>query len=480
MDLLGGYGSDASSSSDHSSEASVTGPTVPPPPSAATTTTKPTTATLPPTKTLLTNNKSSTNSTPPPMKKKLKLLKLNNFLPPDILHQLTKSTVQGRGEDGVLLDSDSDSDQENSDDDAVVRPAPTTKKHRSNWLQHDSQTTTSLEDEGLSSFLNDLNSHVPCSKPPPASNKIYKVENESALKNKEVMGSALMQVSSSVTRIKRSSKSPSSTTVVDIHGTNGSKSTDVVVEDVDSDVEHDEMNDAADKNITATTLQQESPIPMFPSQTVTKSTTASTKNPVAAATSSVPRPSSSIYARERGGIRRVSTVTHTTSSSLEATHPNSTEAQSHQPLYTSAPSYPPPIQPTQTQTQHQPLSKKSKRERDKALRSGNLAALESISQTLDLVQPSSSNYSTGNAPIVGEDAQASQFKMGGLATYVPSMGGTVQGGKISGKMKSKSQIHSLVANARSLEAERARMDLMGIGKGSGKSTRADAKRKYGW
>ena len=36
-------------------------------------------------------------------------------------------------------------------------------------------------------------------------------------------------------------------------------------------------------------------------------------------------------------------------------------------------------------------------------------------------------------------------------------------------MKSKSQIHSLVANARSSENERARMDSMRIGK-SGKST----------
>ena len=66
--------------------------------------------------------------------------------------------------------------------------------------------------------------------------------------------------------------------------------------------------------------------------------------------------------------------------------------------------------------------------------------------------------------------------------YDPKEGSDVAGQGVTGKHRSKHQINSLMANAISLEANRAaESELARIGGGQkGGSSRADAKMKYGW
>ena len=72
----------------------------------------------------------------------------------------------------------------------------------------------------------------------------------------------------------------------------------------------------------------------------------------------------------------------------------------------------------------------------------------------------------------------SSFGTSGLERYIPSEGASIKQGGLSGKMKGKHQIHALVSSAAKYEAEQRRMNAMGTNKG--KSSRADAKKKYGW
>ena len=68
--------------------------------------------------------------------------------------------------------------------------------------------------------------------------------------------------------------------------------------------------------------------------------------------------------------------------------------------------------------------------------------------------------------------------------YDPKSGTDVKGLGVTGKHRSKHQINQLMASAISLEAHRAsEAELARLGMGGSKganSSRADAKRKYGW
>ena len=75
--------------------------------------------------------------------------------------------------------------------------------------------------------------------------------------------------------------------------------------------------------------------------------------------------------------------------------------------------------------------------------------------------------------------------MKNIAMYDPSSGTDVKGLGVTGRQRGKHQINSLMASAISLEVHRAsEAELarfgMGGGNASGKGSRADAKRKYGW
>lgn len=131
-------------------------------------------------------------------------------------------------------------------------------------------------------------------------------------------------------------------------------------------------------------------------------------------------------------------------------------------------------------------SRKQRREEERALRSG--AAFQNPSAATEIHQPSPTEFApTAHAAAIA--SRAARFRGvgggnggGNISMYDPKAGGDVSGQGITGKHKSKHQINSLMANAISLEAHRAaESELARIGGGQkGGSSRADAKRKYGW
>ena len=142
-------------------------------------------------------------------------------------------------------------------------------------------------------------------------------------------------------------------------------------------------------------------------------------------------------------------------------------------------------------------SRKQRREEERALRSG--AAFQNPSTTTEIHQPSPTEFApTAHAAAIASRAAryrglgSSSGGGGGggggggsvknISMYDPQSGGDVAGQGITGKHRSKHQINSLMANAISLEAHRAaETELTRLSGGQkGGSTRADAKRKYGW
>jgi len=133
-------------------------------------------------------------------------------------------------------------------------------------------------------------------------------------------------------------------------------------------------------------------------------------------------------------------------------------------------------------------SRKQRREEERALRSG--AAFQNPSAATEIHQPSPTEFApTAHAAAIA--SRAARFRGvgggngggGSVTMYDPKAGGDVAGqGIITGKHRSKHQINSLMANAISLEAHRAaESELARISGGQkGGSSRADAKRKYGW
>ncbi|KAL7440485.1 hypothetical protein ACHAXM_007277 [Skeletonema potamos] len=135
-------------------------------------------------------------------------------------------------------------------------------------------------------------------------------------------------------------------------------------------------------------------------------------------------------------------------------------------------------------------SRKQRREEERALRSG--AAFQNPSATTEIHQPSPTEFAptAHAAAIASRAARYRGLGSGGggggsvknISMYDPKLGGDVSGQGITGKHRSKHQINSLMANAISLEAHRAaEAELARVGGGQkGGSSRADAKRKYGW
>lgn len=133
-------------------------------------------------------------------------------------------------------------------------------------------------------------------------------------------------------------------------------------------------------------------------------------------------------------------------------------------------------------------SRKQRREEERALRSG--AAFQNPSSVAtEIHQPSPTEFApTAHAAAIA--SRAARFRgvgSGGgggsnISMYDPKAGGDVAGQGITGKHRSKHQINSLMANAISLEAHRAaESELARLGGGQkGGSSRADAKKKYGW
>jgi hypothetical protein len=502
MDLLGGYGSDADSDASSSSNDEQTpAPSPAPSPSRtpsismkSTNVADRATATVAKKHGIDTNTNTNTNTTHKKghiskKGKRLLRLNLNAVLPPEILKRLTQSTVQGMGA-GNSDDSDSDNDDNgnNNGEGKETKPSKSNKK----------QSTSTAADKGLNSLLSDLNGFAPTSKVTKTSSAT-RTATATATKiksgtqqnddKKETLGMAFMNVSTTVLRKKRNDDS----LVVDIHGKsmNNSKEEQVIVEDVDvhsSDSDSDHDTDTDTKTATPQTMFPEKNKESSKSNAYPSTATATTSRSRIHSSVRVPRPAAP-------GIQRAPNVAPSlSSSSLYNTIGTSASASmtsaSAASMAQSQFQHPIPQQQQQQQQQppQQPNKKRSKKELEKALRAGNLESLDIHQYTQNAHTMDSINYAPHQnhdqlAP--GSDTGAGtggSYHAGGLKHYVPSEGATVKG--FSGKMKGKHQIHSLVQNAANLEANQRRMDAMGMGMGGagrkGKSSRADAKRKYGW
>ena len=176
----------------------------------------------------------------------------------------------------------------------------------------------------------------------------------------------------------------------------------------------------------------------------------SAPRPLAPASASVPRPGSMT-------IRKVVTA----APSPNAPSPGQVPMQP-------APYYHPEEEP---EVDARLAKKRSRKEMEKALRSGNLDAVEDSNMTtLDAEQavyvPQEETYAVPSSGAV---------RVAPVRMYDPKAGTDVVQAEVTGKQRGKHQINVLMASAASLELQRAR----GMG-GGVKNKRADAKRKYGW
>ena len=430
MDLLQGYDSD----SDNDSDASLQ-PTVSPAPASQKKDTN------------ITKGSNTTNEPPlnksesKAVRKGKRLLRLNAVLPPEILERLTRSTVQGIGS-GT---SDSESDSENDSDDNNKGKSQSSKggnllntaKTQANAKQK-RQTNNSAADDGINSFLSVLNGVSPTKNP------------KEHPRSSDTLGMAFMNVSTTVIRKKRNTDSQ----VVDIHSSNSGPS--AIRKSIDTSATDNVSEEETEKEELSRTVISK-PIQ---SAEVTK---------LSNAISTVPKP-----APIRMGIRRVTNAAPNVSS-LSSPPPSLYQHQPephHTSIYQSSAPIETPI------TAEQPKRKRSKREIEKALRSGNFDSISEYTQTIDVanhMQPSEQQILSSSG--AGSGA-GNSYRTSGLERYVPSEGMQVKQPGLSGKMKGKHQIHSLVSSAAKYEADQRRIAAMGMGKG--KSSRADAKRKYGW
>jgi len=502
MDLLGGYDSDASSSDE--------GPSLPS--ASATATATATVVSMAPqakpqqAQPSQTNTSANTNTKTKPSninvsKKGKRLLRLNAVLPPEILERLTRSTVQGSGgyDDGSSsssssssssdADSDNDNDNNNNDSSKQKQKQKQTRKQKQKQLRvatkakplKKQEITNAASDKGLNSLLSELQGFSPSKK-----------AAAPAVKVKETLGMAFMNVTSTtVVRQKRNDIS----NVVDIHESSAAtrthsasvKKNDIVVEDVDSSDDDDDDDDSDDGSTGSMDNDMSSPAtaePLFPAKEPAKPSDNSSNS--SRLRYNVPRPNVTM-GLSAGMIKRVTNAAPSVSSSSY----NSTMATSQAQ---------PQPQPQQQRTQqHQtaatstststavdaPKKKRSKRELEKALRAGNFDGLDSQKiDSMNYAPPNEQQILAASGAAIGGDGTGTgtgtgaSYRTSGLERYVPTEGMSIAQSGLSGKMKGKHQIHSLVSSAAKHEADQRRMAAMGTN--TVKSNRADAKRKYGW
>lgn len=367
MDLLGGYGSDDSESSDK-------GDDIPEP-----TTAKPATA-------------SSVKTS----RRGKRIVSLHAVLPTHILDQLEKSTATGN------VDSDDD-----DDDDAL--PAHQAPK------QDGKRHAVVGKDEGLSSFLSDLKSA-------PTSTFLGKSNNVADEKSapSQPLGHAFTTTTSVTT-----SRSNEGNKVLDVHA-----------------------KKPAEPRVSTVTEK----LSQVAQPAVSRSV---------AAAPPVPRPSS--VSVPRPGMNRPLV-------SANVAPPPPPPAAGQVAMQQTA--YYKPEQEEEPKVDPRLAKKRSRKEMEKALRSGNMSALEDISDMTTL-------EAEGSVYVPQEETYAvpssGAVRMTSVRMYDPKAGSDVVQSDVSGKQRGKHQINQLLASAASLELQRARA----VG-GGAKPKRADAKRKYGW
>lgn len=357
-------------------------------------------------------------------KKGKKLLRLNAVLPPEILDRLTKGAA-----------SDTDSDDDGDEIATVNKPERINNGTKKKDITIGSSTAA---DNGLNSLLTDLSGFTPSV-----------VVAKKGEQKEEKLGMAFMTVSTSVSRKKRNAPSH----VVDIHQSlnNDNKgSKEIVVEDVDSDSE----DETPSQNTSLKQTEGKDKVePIFPSK------------PSSHIRRTVPRPPSGLSAGMK--MKRPINATPIPSnynSTLISSSPAASEERNR-------------VLQNEQQEVRLPQKKRSKKEIEKALRAGNLDSVNEYTQKIESISSNNPNQQQILASS-GLSEGGSSFGTAGLERYIPSEGASIKQGGLSGKMKGKHQIHALVSSAAKYEAEQRRMNAMGTNKG--KSSRADAKKKYGW
>ena len=114
--------------------------------------------------------------------------------------------------------------------------------------------------------------------------------------------------------------------------------------------------------------------------------------------------------------------------------------------------------------------KRSRREIEKALRSGDVDAVDDC-VSFQTVEASSNTYFLDPSSELSQNR--SGVRIAPVAMYDTKAGKDVLGAGVSGKAKSKNQINFLMVSAAAYEASEAQKTRM-------KAHRASAKRKYGW
>lgn len=355
-------------------------------------------------------------------KKGKKLLRLNAVLPPEILDRLTKGAA-----------SDTDSDDDGDEIATVNKPERINNGTKKKDITIGLGSST-VADNGLNSLLTDLSGFTPS------------VVAKKGEQKEEKLGMAFMTVSTSVSRKKRNAPSH----VVDIHQSlnNDNKgSKEIVVEDVDSDSE----DKTPSQNTSLKQTEDKDKVePLFPSK------------PASHIRRTVPRPPSGLSAGMKRPINATPMPSNYNSTLISSSSAASEERNRG-------------LQNEQQEVRP-PQKKRSKKEIEKALRAGNLDSVNEYTQKIESI--SSNNPNQQQILASGLSEGGSSFGTAGLERYIPSEGASIKQGGLSGKMKGKHQIHALVSSAAKYEAEQRRMNAMGTNKG--KSSRADAKKKYGW
>jgi hypothetical protein len=491
MDLLGGYDSDDGSSSSslpdqndsYKNGAVVAKPqlAVQPPSMAPTIASKPT----------IQKGK----------KKGSRILSLAAVLPQHILDQLTKATSSssGGGGNNGYYDDDSDDD----DDDDYFRPPPPKAKPGSSTVSStnsmSSSTTPKIlhsKDPELTSFLAELKATKSSSTKTKQNNNnnnhredASSSDNTSSAPPKTVLGAAFITSTVETTIVRKTKQQP---IVRNVHGGESRSATQSAavttsvptaepftthtkmhlpptqsletVMKATKDYTIQESEDDNDKNDDDRNEDEEQDgAPEFPSPSAPPPASSGTHRPMMMmmmprAVRAAPSLAPSV------AVRATPSTTYSYASS------------------TSAPSapYPPP---QAQQQQQQPIQSKKARRRqlEQMLRAGNTAGItgdiQLEGQAPDQYLPEEQTY----------QAPASHGVRVVPVSMYGSAGATTTGADISGKQRSKHQLNALMANAASLEHQRARAPFSSSSQqgpssssSSGTTHRANAKRKYGW
>ena len=364
------------------------------------------------------------------LKKGKRLLRLNAVLPPEILNRLAK---------GASSDTDSD-----SDDEQQQRTRKTRNVKKGAKMTPKKKPENSAADKELDSLLTDLNGCAPIEK--------IMCSRSTGVAEHETLGMAFMKVSTSVVRKKRNEDSH----VVDIHGTKVAhaqpeKKQAMIVEDVESDLDQNDKEQNTEKEKTIV---------------VNESSSLASARMQCNIPRPMPIPPSGFSAR----MKRPLNVAPSVSILPQHQHQHLPEQQIEK------------LQLEQQQQQKQQPKKRSKKELERALRAGNFDSINEYTQKIDSVNYTNANEQQYLATSgMGEDSiGGSSFRASGMERYVPSEGASLTQSGLSDKMKGKHQIHALVSNAAKFEADQRRMAAMGNTSRNKSSSRADAKRKYGW